>query len=697
LDKPHPSYLMTLVAGEFEVMEDRAADRGSGTPPVPVRYYVPKGREKDGQRSLGETPRMIELFGRLTGVPYPWSSYAQVVVSDFIFGGMENTSATTLYEYVLLDERAALDVSSNDLVAHELAHQWFGDYVTCRDWSHAWLNEGFATFFEHVERESRLGKDEYEYGIASDLDAYLREAGGRYARPVVCREYAEPIDLFDRHLYEKGGLVLHMLRRELGDELFWRAVHVYLTRHAGGIVETTDLARAFEEVSGRSFERFFDQWIYRAGHPELKVKVSHENGLLSVHVKQTQNTSHFSVFAFELEIEVADQNGTRERHRKSVTSVSDALILPLEQRPAYVAFDPDLRVTGSVTLEVSADMLHQQLKQGSSARVRWAAAEALGKRDQAPTIAALGKCLADEREAWMVRAEAASSLGRIRGDESFAWLEKTAETAHPKVRRAVCAALGGFRTPEAARIVSQRAKDDPSYLVMSEAARSLGRTRQAGALDTLLKLIDRRSWADITRAGALDGLAALRDEAAVTPVLERTRYGIPTRGRRAAISALARLSDERKVRQHLEDLLDDSDPHLRSDVVGAFQTLGDVRAKAALRRRLERELDGRVKRRIREALRDMTDGTAGDRQRLNDELETLRGELAELKGRLAKLEVKKDGKEKGKARKASREEPARKTSARSRVAQTKQRTRGVSAPHSPKRRKLLDERGSRTR
>jgi aminopeptidase N len=191
---------------------------------------------------------------------------------------MENTTATTLYEHVLLDARAALDVSSNDLVAHELAHQWFGDYVTCRDWSHGWLNEGFATFFEHVEREARLGRDEYDWGIAGDLDAYLGEANGRYTRPIVCRDYQAPIDLFDRHLYEKGGLVLHMLRRELGDELFWRGVTHYLDRHAHGIVETNDLMRAFEEVSGTSLERFFDHWVYRPGHPDLRVKIAWEDG-----------------------------------------------------------------------------------------------------------------------------------------------------------------------------------------------------------------------------------------------------------------------------------------------------------------------------------------------------------------------------------------------------------------------------------
>jgi aminopeptidase N len=137
---------------------------------------------------------------------------------------MENTTATTMYEHLLLDDRAALDITSDDLIAHELAHQWFGDYVTCRDWSHGWLNEGFATFFEHIDLEHKLGKDEYHYALRADLEAYLAEANGRYRRPIVCQDYEAPIDVFDRHLYQKGGLVLHMLRAMLGDEVFWSSV-----------------------------------------------------------------------------------------------------------------------------------------------------------------------------------------------------------------------------------------------------------------------------------------------------------------------------------------------------------------------------------------------------------------------------------------------------------------------------------------
>jgi aminopeptidase N len=556
---------------------------------------------------------------------------------------MENTTATTMYEHVLLDERAVLDITSNDLVAHELAHQWFGDFVTCRDWSHAWLNEGFATFMEHVEREDRLGRDEYDYGVSSDNDTYLHEASARYSRPIVCRDYAEPIDLFDRHLYEKGGLVLHMLRRQLGDEAFWTGVRNYLEAHAYGVVETNDLQRALEKVSGSSLERFFDAWVYRPGHPELKVKVSWDDGLLSVAVKQTQKLGDTAEFQFELEVELGSRAGGVSRHKKAVTASSDTLVIRLAERPTFVAFDPDLRVVGELTFEAPSDMLRAQLASATRALSRVRAAEALSKRDDPPTIAALAQCLSNSSEAWMVRAEAARALGKIRSEEAFSALAAHAGTDHPKVRRAVASALGNFKTAAAAKILEKRAKSDPSYLVEAESVRALGRTRQAEALQVIVPLLDRSSWAEVSRAGALDALGALRDERALPEVLKRTEYGFPTRGRRAAIAALPQISEGRKVREHLEDLLDDSDPHLKIDVVAALQFLGDMKSRGPLHRAKERELDGRVVRRLREALRDMGEHkSVAERKRLNDELDTVRNELSELKARLSKLEVGKD-------------------------------------------------------
>jgi len=649
LDEPHPSYLFTLVAGEFASIEEEVDG-------IPLAYLVPRGREADGRRTFARTPDMIRHFGEKLGVRYPWRRYSQVVVSDFIFGGMENTTATTMYEHILLDDRATLDITSDDLIAHELAHQWFGDLVTCRDWSHAWLNEGFATFMEHVDREHHLGRDEYEHSVQVDLESYISEARGRYRRPIVCQDYEAPIDIFDRHLYEKGGLVLHLLRRELGDEVFWRGVGTYLNRHARGVVETRDLARALEDVSGRSLERFFEQWVYRPGHPEVEVKIEVEDGSCVVTVKQTQSTGATAaagtsaaresgahaeaaapIFAFDLVVELGEGDAVRREVRR-VDQQTHTFAFPVARRPRFVVVDPELRIVGEVSVEAPADLLRGQLAQAPTARGRSLAARALGKKDDPLTIQALARALADEQQFWAVRADAAEALGAIRSDEALALLTERATVAHPKVRRAVARALGRFKSTRAAEVLSRIALRDPSYLVEAEAARALGATRQSAAFDTLVEILDRPSWADVVRGGAVDGLANLRDERALPHVMARTRYGIPSRGRRAAILALPRLSADRKTREALEDLLEAPDPYVRVDVARALADLGDAKARGALQRQLERELDGRVRRRLREVLRDLGGSGKREVERLRDELEVMRREQGELKARLSRVE-----------------------------------------------------------
>src|SRR5665213_1491772 len=222
---PHASYLVTLVVGPFSEIA-QAHDR------LPVFYYTLPGREADGERAFGSTPRMIDVFERTFGVPYPYARYSQIAVADFIFGGMENTAATTQTDRVLHDERAHLDYSAEYLASHELAHQWFGDLVTCRDWAHAWLNEGFATYCEAVWLEAEKGWDEYQHDIYGVVQRYLEEDTERYRRPIVCNVFRDPIELFDRHLYEKGAAVLHMLRGELGWERMRRSVRRYLNENA---------------------------------------------------------------------------------------------------------------------------------------------------------------------------------------------------------------------------------------------------------------------------------------------------------------------------------------------------------------------------------------------------------------------------------------------------------------------------------
>jgi aminopeptidase N len=636
LDRPHPSYLVTLVAGQFAVLEDRPAVLESGKR-VSVRYYVPEGREAEAWRSLADTPQMIELFSQKTGLEYPFDSYAQIVVHDFIFGGMENTTATTLYEHVLLDERAAIDVDSRSLVSHELAHQWFGDTLTCRDWPEAWLNEGFATYFEHVERESRLGRDDYDWSVLRALDGYLGEFDESYDRPIVCREYMAPIDLFDRHLYEKGSLVLHMLRRKMGCSVFWNCIREYVRDHENAIVETGQLLRTCERVSGQSLDGFFDDWVYRSGHPELTVSATYETGRLVVTLKQEPKGSRSEPFGIPFEIAVKTADGTWLNLCRETRALAESMVILLPDRPLAIAFDPELRITAPVKLEMSFDWLKQTLVSEVGLRSRLLAASALATRNDVQSLKALRDTLVDPKQPYMLRIECARSLGKTRTPESVAYLVGALDADRAEVRRAVVAALGQFQVAEVTQPLVKRATDDPSYLVVAEACRALGRSRQPEARSVLLSKLQEPSWADVVRSGVVDGLAWLREPSLVPSILEQTRYGTPSRGRRAAVLALGRIGTERATREQLELLLDDNDPHLRADVADALLALGQTEALPALSARLKREDDTRVQRRLREALRDLGGRDTSSVKRLSDDLEALKVKVAELETQVTRL------------------------------------------------------------
>ncbi len=342
-DVPHSSYLISLAAGEFVEVAHRLDN-------LPVLYYVHPGREEDARRAFGNTPRMIRFFERVIGVPYPYAKYSQVAVSDFIFGGMENTSATTQSADTLHDARAHLDYSSDPLVAHELAHQWWGDLLTCRDWAHAWLNEGIATYFEALWCEEDKGADEFAWNLRQDRENYLDEDAHRYRRPIVCNRYRAPIELFDRHLYEKAGLVLHMLRRALGDALFFRALNLYCTRHRGRNVITQDLQDAFADATGRNLDFFFDQWVYKEGHPELEITSAFDDNrkLASVALKQTQPTSGTTpAFRFTAIVALMDGEGRESRHQVEVKEREQVFHFPCEKAPKAIRFDPGFEILKS--------------------------------------------------------------------------------------------------------------------------------------------------------------------------------------------------------------------------------------------------------------------------------------------------------------------------------------------------------------
>jgi aminopeptidase N len=660
--EPQPPYLVTLVVAEL----DEVAAEADG---VPLAYLAPRGRGAAAAAALARTPEMLRLFADRVGRPFPWEKYAQVVVDDFIFGGMENTSATTLHDRVLLDERAALDGRDDveALVAHELAHQWFGDLLTCRDWSHGWLNEGFATFFEHVWREHADGADAYLLGLADDLDAWLLEDATRYRRRIVENRWSAPIDVFDRHLYQKGGLVLHALRRHLGDDAFWRGVRAYVARHAGGAVETHDLQRAFEDATGRALGAFFAQWVHRAAAPSLVVSAAHERGVLTVTVAQPDTDDADDTapaddparpFEAALHVEI-DVGGARARHRLPLRRAAETFAIPCPRAPRSLDVDPELALPARLRLELPVAWLVASLAEAPIALSRVRAARALGARDDVAATRALGRALAAD-PSHAVRSACAAALAEQRSPAALEALLAVTGDPDPRARRALARALGAFVTREGAphapsssaaadRLLALAAAGDPSWLVEAEVLRALGATRDPRARPVLERALERPSWQDVLRTGALEGLALSRDPAALPLLLAHARSGHPAPVRRAALAGLGggrRLTSDEptlaRAREAAEDALEAFDPSVAIAAASALRELGHSASVAALERAAARAPDGRVRRRCRESLRDLRAdlaGRAGARVDLDD-LERLRDELRGLRDRTALLEAR---------------------------------------------------------
>ncbi len=650
LDVPHSCYLVTLVVGELASLEARWRD-------VPVVTYVERGRLADAERTLARTPQMLELFSRRFGVDYPYPRYAQVFVADFIFGGMENTSATTLTDSVLLDERAALDHDVDALVAHELAHQWFGDLVTCRDWGEGWLNEGFATYAEYLWREHYQGRDAADLELEVWAEAYFGEDSERYRRTIAEKRYDEPIDLFDHHLYEKGGRVLHMLRHELGDEAFFASIRHYLTKHRHGVVETRDLVRAIEDATGRVLDGFFSQWVIDgAGHPELAVAVEWQPERAAARVAVVQkHQDDRTAPVFRLNTTLRFRVGGRELERRlELTEREQVFWYELPQAPSQAIFDPGRVLLAKVEVDKPealwiSELTGPAIRGGDApgatlAADRIAAARALGRVGSAAAVRALGTAL--QRDPfWAVRQAAALALSEQRSESAAtALVEALAAEQHPRARRGIVRALGALRGSEASEraLAALVEHGDPSCFVEAEACLALGKVRSARAAELLRVAAQRDSFADVIRQYAYRGLSEARDDTAVSLLLQATRWGRPSQGRRAACAALAVLTrgrrdrEARQIREQLEHLLEDADFRVQSSAIEALAVLGDPAACGALRGLVARALDGRLVRRGREVVRDLEEGVAAGEQlrRLRDELDELRGTTAKLRERL---------------------------------------------------------------
>ncbi|BCX09021.1 MAG: aminopeptidase [Fischerella sp.] len=660
----HPTYLMTLAVGDFAEIRDE----WNG---IPVTYYVEKGREADAKRSMGKTPRMMEFLSEKYGYVYAYSKYAQVCVDDFIFGGMENTSTTLLTDRCLLDARAALDNRNTEsLVVHELAHQWFGDLVVIKHWSHAWVKEGMASYSEVMWTEHEYGADEAAYYRLGEARSYLAEDSGRYRRPMVTHVYREAIELYDRHIYEKGSCVYHMIRTELGDEMFWQAMQTFVQDNAHKTVETIDLLRAIEKATGRNLLFLFDQYVYRGGHPDFKVTYSWDGdaNLAKVTVTQTQASSDkngSSSDLFDLRIPIgfgyAKNGATAELKifKVRVHEREQAFYFPLEEKPLFVSFDVGNNFLKTVALEYPVPELKAQLEFDPNPISRIYAAEALAKKGGLEVLKALETALQKD-SFWGVRAEVAAQIAEIKLDQTFDALVLGLKDDNPNVRRAVVEALAKIKTYASYKAVKEVVENgDASYYVEAAAAHAVG-TIAAASLEEkpkeekVLKLLKtvleaKAGWNEVVRSGAIAGLAKLKtSEAALNLILEYTKIGVPQPLRLTAIRALGTVcvgqtpANVERILDHLAELAKERFFLTQVAVVTALGNMETPKAISILQSLGDQTADGRVRRYAEEEIAKVQKniGTDNAVKQLREELDQLKQQNQELRSRLENLEAK---------------------------------------------------------
>jgi aminopeptidase N len=601
---PHPAYLVTLVAGELQQVEGRAGE-------VPLVFLVEPQYADWIERTFAETDEVLAFLADYAGLAYPYPKYSQAAVDNFPWGGMENLSATTLTPLLLSDELGHADQPPFYLVAHEAAHQWFGDLFTCADWSHLWLNEGFATYMTLLYLERSRGVDAFRAELRETQEAYLAADEGPARRATVSDVWREPDDVFDTRTYQGAAARLHLLRFVVGDGAFQGGVRLYARENVGRGVVTDDFRLAMERAAGRSLERFFQQWFLSPGFPEFAVAWDWDadERALRLVVEQAQESRDGTPAVFELPVEVEVRTAAGARtFRLELDERRERFELELAEAPLYVRFDAHGWIPKRVReeKEVREWLALAELAEDVNARReavlalgRLAGAARARRRESPECLEQLTTRLGHDGSPW-VRADAATALAQGFGDgggEGDSAAETGVEEAEdalraaaladpaPRVRSAALRALCAFG-PDAglASLAEELFHEAPSYGSRAAAAALLASAAPERAFEFLAAALELGSPHDALAALLLPELAALPDTRvpaelrrhAADPMLAPT-------ARAAAVRALAGSPRERVVNSRfLVPFLAEESFHLRGAAVDALASFGDEGARRAL-------------------------------------------------------------------------------------------------------------------
>ncbi|SDX78785.1 M1 family metallopeptidase [Hymenobacter psychrophilus] len=509
LSQPHAPYLAMLAVGNFAVVSDTW--RGK-----PVDYYVDPAYQYTAKQVFGRTPEMLEFFSKKLGVEYPWEKYTQVAVHDFVSGAMENTTASVFQQQLVqFTPRELADVpydGSESVIAHELFHQWFGDYVTNESWGNLPLNEAFADYSELLWAEHKYGADAAALVQRTKLRIYLDEAQTK-REPLIRTRYNNHEDLFDRHSYDKGGRVLHMLRNLVGDDAFFASLTRYLNQNKLSAVELAELRMAFEETTGEDLTWFFDQWFLQRGHPELRVTHSYENSAVLLRVQQVQDTLYQPVFRLPVAVAIWNGNQATE-HRFVVTRADQTFRLPASQRPTLVKFDNEGVLLADIDEAQSPEELQFQLSHARGYLQKVQAIEGLkSKSGDLLVSSAFRNTLTDPF--WATRLAALEGLRRYRGAEGSVVRKDLQQVAlnekHGAVRSTAINVLSSFANEDFVKVY-EAALTDSSYLVAAAAIEALAKAPAPSTRAQVARLQSTRNPALLTALSNYYGLNGTLDD-----------------------------------------------------------------------------------------------------------------------------------------------------------------------------------------
>ncbi|MFN2578455.1 MAG: M1 family aminopeptidase [Pyrinomonadaceae bacterium] len=543
IDVPHATYLTSIIVGEYAPVAGEYAG-------VPIMTNVYPKELEEGKVTAARLPEMVKFFSEKTGLKYPYAKYAQTMVRDF-GGGMENISATTQTDNMIHDARAELDATSDGLESHELAHQWFGDYLTCRSWSDIWLNESFATYFQAMWDEHHLGHDDFLYSdVKSNQEQYYAAWARGLRRPIVTRHYANPDAVFDTYAYPRGGAVLHMLRMFLGEDNWWRSINHYLTKYAHQPVETAQFRIAIEETTGQPMDWFFDEWVYKMGHPVFRVTQEYDvaNRQLILKVRQEQKPDPDSqypqagFFQTPVDIQIGTATNTRVERVQIEPKEEQTFTFAVDSEPLLVGFDYNGTLIKELTFVKTTGQLLYQLSNDQDVLGRiWALSQLTPRMNDDKTAAgdreAIRKAIATATNDrfWGARFDAAAALSGSGPAKDV--LMAATKDPNARVRARAVTSLAATKDSNLAEIYAALLTDR-SYGVIRAAAVALGQTRSATAYEALVKLIDQPSWRDTVRASGLSGLAGLGDKRALEIGFKYSLSGNQTAVRAAALALL---------------------------------------------------------------------------------------------------------------------------------------------------------------